>query len=319
MFIFRSQQLTLARRSVFSVLARELSFAQADGREVEPLSASSIAQTLRSDRYRTVAPALQFLLSIDLVSRAERGWRAVAEVGDGVAAKWFILRQHEPTGCWVDGLAYHNVDLVPGRTLRQSYIAALNNGKTSARSIARAVNCSPRTVERFKLTPMPSMLQECKLEQQLQKIAEPQPKEQTAAQFLYGELRKDNCPGDLAVKISQTLCRNCEYQETAFSLFNEHRRQARELFDPAKSKVNHVYVLMLGIVKQWVKRKNETTKQRLERIQQTKEKKYPSLTLDRSKRYKIRQQIYHYDPMAKSWFRRDEWAGGRTGRSDPGG
>jgi hypothetical protein len=226
MFILRSQQLTLAQRSVFSVLARELSFAHAVGRDVEPLSASSIAQTLRSDRYRTVGPALQFLLSIDLVSRAERGWRAVAEVGDGVAARWFILRQHQPTGCWVDGLAYHNVDLVPSRTLRQNYIAALNNGKSSACSIARAVNCSLRTVGRFKLTPMPSMLQNSVSEQQPPALVEPKPKEQTPAQFIYGELRKDNCPGDIAMKIAQTLCRNCEYQETAFSLCNEHRRRA---------------------------------------------------------------------------------------------
>ena len=136
MFLLRSQKLTLAQRSVFSVLASELSFAHADGREVNPLSACSIAQTLRADRYRTVAPALEFLLSIDLVRRTGRGWRAVAEVGEGVAGSWFILRQHAPTGCWVDGLAYHRVELTPGRTLRQNYIAALDQWQ-SQRTIDR--------------------------------------------------------------------------------------------------------------------------------------------------------------------------------------
>jgi hypothetical protein len=317
MFIFRSQQLTLAQRSVFSVLARELSFANADGREAEPLSASLIAQTLRSDRYRTVGPALQFLLSIDLASRAGRGWRAVAEIGDGVAAKWFVLRQHEPTGCWVDGLAYHNVDLLPGRTLRQNYIALLDNGKSSARSIARAVDCSHRTVGRFKLTAALSKLQDSESKSPLQKIADPKPKEESAAQFIYRELRKDNCPGDLAVKIAQTLCLNCDYQDMTYAHFYNLRGRARELFDPTKSKVSHVYVLMLGIVKQWVKRKNETTKQRLERIKREKEKKCTPITLDRSKRYKIRQQVYHYDPVAKIWFRRDEWDADELGDPIP--
>ena len=31
------------------------------------------------------------------------------------------------------------------------------------------------------------------------------------------------------------------------------------------------------------------------------------ITLDRAKVYKIGQQIYNYDPEAKSWFRREVW------------
>ena len=108
---------------------------------------------------------------------------------------------------------------MPGRTLRQNYIAALNHGKASVRSIARAVNCSRRTVGRFKRTPAPCQLQDSAPKPPLQKIAEPQPKEETAAQFIYRLLRKDKCPDDLARKIVQTLCLNCDFQETAYSLF----------------------------------------------------------------------------------------------------
>ena len=105
----------------------------------------------------------------------------------------------------------------------------------------------------------------------------------------------------------QTLCLNCEFQETAYSVFCQLRDRARELFDPAKSNVKHIYVLMLGIVRQWVKRKNEPTQERLARIKAAKEKKYVPITLDRAKVYKIGQQIYNYDPEAKFWFRREVW------------
>ena len=43
------------------------------------------------------------------------------------------------------------------------------------------------------------------------------PRRRRHAQFIYRLLRKDKCPDDLARKIVQTLCLNCEFQGTAYS------------------------------------------------------------------------------------------------------
>jgi hypothetical protein len=203
----------------------------------------------------------------------------------------------------VDGLAYHNIDLAPERTLRQNYIASLSDGKRSARSIARSVNCSPRTVGRFRRMPPACSQQVCKSQTQA-KHDQQQVDERTPGQFIYDELRKDNCQAQLAAQISQLICQNCSFSSQAYSFFYEHRRRAHEFFDPAKSRVKHIYALMLGIVKQWVNRKNETPKERQERIKRVQDQKHPPIVLDRSKKYRVGDEQYYFDPASAFWFRR---------------
>src|SRR5205085_1238068 len=104
-------------------------------------------------------------------------------------------------------------------------------------------------------------------------------------------------PGDLAAKIAETICRN---SENPYALFYDLWSTARLKFDTARSKVKHEFVLLLGMAKQWLKRKQETRVERNERMKKAIDQKYPPLILDEGKVYKIGEQFYNYDCSALS-------------------
>jgi hypothetical protein len=313
LIVVRSRKLTLVQRSIFSVLARELSLATRSARRVRPLSATRIAKALHLDRYRTVAPALQYLEGWKLVERGERGgWLAV---GEYVADEWFVRRkQRKPTGCWVDGLAYHKVFLHPQKTIRQCHIESRNNGRRSARCIARQVGCSAKTVRRHlcskagtELVKEPPVNEPPKKgipkpespQTDIQAAPEPQ---LTEGQWIAQHLIKDGFEPKWAKQIAIMICRSVT-AGAGYAIVFDLLAKAKSKHDPQRGDFRRFF---FGCVRQWQKRVNEPERERLERIRKAKECNRPILDSKEIYRDK-RGRIFLFLNDVAMWVRREPW------------